>query len=70
MFYIKTQLADGMSVATEITPQNVYCHCPDCGNEVSVNIAEVFAGGESDLYSTSVCCAECTKRRLKEVRHD
>jgi len=68
MFYVKTHLAGGMSATTKITDENVYCHCPDCGKEVSVDLAEVIGDGGGDLFGTSVCCPECTKRRLEEVR--
>ena len=66
MFYVKTNLTDGMSVKTEITDENVFCRCPDCGSEVQVDIAEVFSDGEGDLYSTAVLCQECGQARFTE----
>ena len=64
MFYVKTQLTGGVSVKTEITDENVFCRCPDCGSEVSVDLAEVFNDGEGDLFGTAVLCCECTKLRM------
>jgi hypothetical protein len=70
MFYVKTNLPDGMAITTEITDENVYCRCPDCGKEVGVDLAEVLAGCDGDLYGTAVCCTGCTRKRLREVRHE
>lgn len=61
MFYVKEKLNDTMDVSIEITDENVFCHCPLCGLEVSVDIAEIFKDGESDLFSTAVFCDECGK---------
>ena len=61
MFYVKEKLNDTMDVSIEITDENVFCHCHLCGLEVSVDIAEIFKDGESDLFSTAVFCDECGK---------
>ena len=50
MFYIKTELPDGKTVKTEVTDENVFTRCPGCGDEVSVDLAELFSDSESDLY--------------------
>jgi len=63
MFYVKQNFGYA-EVITEITDENVYCRCPDCGKEVQVDLAEAFADGEIDLLGTAVLCCECTKRRL------
>ena len=62
MFYVKESLNDAMDVSIEITDENVFCHCPMCSTEVSVDIAAVFCDGEGDLYSTSVYCNDCSKK--------
>lgn len=33
MFYLKTKLANGKVIKTEITDENVFTRCPDCGRE-------------------------------------
>lgn len=62
MFYVKEKLNDTMEVSIEITDENVFCHCPMCGIEVSVDIAEILSDGESDLFGTAVFCYECGKK--------
>ena len=66
MFYVKTNLTEGMTVKTEITDENVFCRCPDCGSEVPVDLSEIFNDGEGDLFSTAVLCRECCKTRVGE----
>ena len=69
MFYTKTQLPGGKVVTTEITDENVYTLCADCGRELSVDLMEVIADDEGDLLSTSIICSACTKNRSKKRTH-
>jgi hypothetical protein len=62
MFYVKEKISDSMEVSMEINYENVFCICPSCGCEVKVDLSEVFADGEVDLYSTSIYCSECSKK--------
>lgn len=62
MFYVKERVNDSMEISIEITDENVFCHCPMCGSEVSVDISEILSDGESDLYGTAVFCDECSKK--------
>ncbi len=64
MFYVKEKLSDTLEIRTELNDENVFCICPDCGDEVQVDLSEVFADGLGDLYGTAVCCTACTQRRL------
>ena len=64
MFYVKEK-TDTAEFIAEITDENVFCTCPDCGKEVNVDLAEVFAGGDGDLYSTAVFCKKCSVKRMK-----
>lgn len=59
MFYVKEHITDGTEISVEITDENVFCHCPVCRREVTVNLQDVLADGESDLMSTVVMCEEC-----------
>ena len=68
MFYIKTKQHSGKMVSTEITDENVFTRCPECGREMPVDLAEIFADGEGDLFSTQVLCAACTKRSAENRR--
>lgn len=69
MFYLKTKLANGKVIKTDITDENVFTRCPDCGRELPVDLVEVFADGEGDLFSTSIICSACTKKRAEKHRH-
>ena len=70
MFYLKTKLANGKVVKTDITDENVFTRCADCGRELPVDLVEVFADGEGDLFSTSIICSACTKKRAEKCRHN
>lgn len=60
MFYVKEKISDAVNVTVEITDENVFTRCPGCGNEVCIDLAELFSDGECDLYGTSVYCEECS----------
>ena len=66
MFYIKTKQHSGKMVSTEITDENVFTRCPECGREMPVDLAEIFADGEGDLFSTKIFCAACTKASAED----
>jgi hypothetical protein len=68
MFYLKTKLANGKVVKTDITDENLFTRCPDCGRELPVDLVEVFSDGEGDLFSTSIICSTCTKKRAEKLR--
>ena len=61
MFYVKERFNDSMEITVEITDENVFCYCPNCGTEVSVDIGEILSDGESDLFGTAVFCEVCSK---------
>jgi len=62
MFYVKEKINDSMEVSIEINDENVFCTCPGCGNDVKVDLSEVFADGDGDLFSTGVYCDECSRK--------
>ena len=64
MFYVKFHLDESTTLLTEITDENVFTRCPDCGQEVSVDLNNVIDDeGQLDLFGTGVCCAECSRKR-------
>ena len=64
MFYVKSKLDESTTLLTEITDENVFTRCPDCGQEVSVDLNDVIDDeGQLDLFGTGVCCAECSRKR-------
>lgn len=62
MFYVKAQLNDSTAISVEIHDENVYCRCPHCGSEIQVDLAEVFADEEIDLFGTAVLCKNCSQK--------
>lgn len=68
MFYLKVPLADGVSIRAAIHSDNVFTQCHCCGNEIPIDMAEVFADGEGDLESTELLCPECAALLLERMR--
>jgi DNA-directed RNA polymerase subunit RPC12/RpoP len=64
MFYLKIKMPNGKTVRTDITDENVYTRCPECGRELPVDLAELFSDGDGDLYSTSILCSACSSKRV------
>ena len=62
MFYVKEQLGDAVEVTIEINDENVFCRCPQCGSEVQIDLAEIFADGDVDPFGTTVLCDRCSKK--------
>jgi|GEM_PF-190859 len=69
MFYLKTKMPNGEVVKTEITDENVYTRCPDCGRELPVDLVEIFSDGKGDLYSTNIICSACTNKHSAKRTH-
>jgi uncharacterized protein with PIN domain len=68
MFYIRTDLNASIQLQADLHSDNVYCRCPDCGDEVQVDLAELFRDGEGDMETSTVVCEKCTKARLEAAR--
>ena len=68
MFYIKVQLAPGVSIQSEIRSDNVTTRCHCCDDEMQVDLADVFSDGEGDLESTELLCPACAAILLERVR--
>ena len=62
MFYVKENINDTLEVTVEINDENVFCRCPRCGAEVPVDFNEFFGDAEFDLFGTSICCTECSRK--------
>ncbi len=65
MFYVKAKINEETAIITELTDENVFTICPECGTEFAIDLADVFFGGDVDLYSTAIYCAECSAKRIK-----
>ena len=62
MFYMK---CNGKKL--EIREDNVYTTCPRCGKEHKVDLCDILADGNSDLYGTQVYCQKCSMERAAEL---
>lgn len=66
MFYVKTLLGANTAIVTEITDENVFTRCPDCGAEICIDLNDVIdEDGQLNLYGLGVCCPECSRARWK-----
>jgi hypothetical protein len=70
MFYTKSKLPGGRTVRTEITDENVFTRCAECGCELPIDIVEILSDGESDLFSTSIVCSRCTVKKQRPCAID
>lgn len=43
-----------------IKDDNTYTMCPRCGRLFQIDLGDVFADGDADLYGTSVYCNDCS----------
>ena len=65
MFYVKSQIGENSAIVTEITDENVFTRCPDCGSEIAVDLNDLADEGQLDLFALGVCCPECSRARWK-----
>lgn len=67
MFYMKEKLENGNEVQIDITDDNVYTTCIDCGKEFKVDLVDTIKSvNRFDLYGTSLFCKECADKRIKK----
>lgn len=66
MLYVKARINDDVEIRVNIYGDDIYCSCPDCGKEVSVDedvILDVLKGGGC-LTGISICYEECAAKRI------
>lgn len=68
MFYVKVSVAPGVSMQIEIHSDNVTTHCHKCGEEMQVDLSDVFADGEGDWENTELLCPACAATLLERMR--
>ena len=54
MFYVKTELAGGVTLRAELDSENIFTVCPTCGLEFPVDLVDILSGGNADLSSTNI----------------
>ena len=67
MFFVKATLAPGVCVRVEVRSDNVFTRCHCCGDEMQVNLTEVFADGKGTLEDTDVLCKDCTDMLMERI---
>jgi len=67
MIYLKTNINDDIEIRISIYDDELFTTCPDCGKEIEVDtesLRMILKNG--DLSSTSMCCEECSARRVSK----
>ena len=61
MFYIKTKIAEGVTLDTEFNGE-VMTRCPCCGDEIKIDLMEYAEEPNFDIYGTSIYCEACSEK--------
>lgn len=68
MFYVKANLSPDVTLIAEVHSDNIYTRCPDCGEELQIDLNHLIHDDQIDLEKSSCRCPECFIRHLvKEV---
>ena len=62
-YYVKGKDQAGNEVIVGIEDDGVYTICPICGKEHRVDLVELAAQKDFDLYGTSEYCQDCARQR-------
>lgn len=65
MFYVKSHLNSETPIEIELTADNIFTNCHECGTEYCIDLEELLRNG-GDLCSTKVYCSDCSARRIKK----
>ncbi|MDY3213872.1 MAG: hypothetical protein SOW77_01125 [Ruminococcus sp.] len=65
MFYVKSHLNSETPIEIELTADNIFTNCHECGTERCIDLEELLRSG-GDLCSTKVYCSDCSARRIKK----
>lgn len=68
MFYIKTKINEGTCITAEITDENVFTTCIDCGNEIPVDLDDMIVDSHLDLFGTGCRCEGCSYKHALQYR--
>ena len=68
MFYIKIRLGEDTTLRTEITDENTYTTCIDCGDEIQIDLDEVIVDGHLDLFGLGIRCDACSRKYALQHR--
>jgi len=68
MFYVKTKIGEGTNITTEITDENTYTRCIDCGREIQMDLDEAIVDGHLDLFGMGIRCEDCSYKHALQHR--
>ena len=66
VFYVKHE-AEGVSAKINVTDENVFTDCPQCGEATKIDLEDYLRLGDNDLCD-SVYCDKCSAAFLQK-RH-
>ena len=69
-YYVKGKASNGEEVTIGIEDDCVFTTCPVCGKEHTVDIVELAASGDFDLYGSAIYCPECAARRTRRSKRE
>ncbi len=73
LFFVKTRISNECEIKAEITDENVFCRCGECGTEFAVDLmywADLIAEEGIGCYGHTVYCEECTQKRRNKKAVD
>ena len=70
MFYVKSEIGEGVTLRTEITSENTFTTCSDCGREVAIDLNEAIVDGCIDLYGSGCRCERCSYEHALQYRDE
>lgn len=66
MIYVSQQLDDFTTLNVEVTPENIFAKCSDCGRETQIDLNDAVLAGVTDLFGVRWRCESCSyKHALK-----
>lgn len=69
MFYLKHKSLES-ETKVFYTGDNFFTECAECGDEVNIDLGEFAQHRDCDFLATSVYCAKCTAKKIKEEPHE
>lgn len=70
MFYIKAKINEDTCMKTDITDENTFTTCVDCGCEIQVDLDEAIIDGHLDLFGLGMRCEECSYKHALQHRSE
>lgn len=64
MFYMKDENGNFINLDGEF-----YYQCAGCGKMEEIDLVEMIRQDpDMDIFSTAIYCADCTKKRMQDIR--